>query len=477
MAEIELVVRGGLVIGADGTRRADVAVAGGVVVATGPDLDVPVGATVLDAGGCLVGPGLVDLHTHLRQPGREEAETVESGARAAALGGYTAVLAMPNTDPAIDSAGTAREVLALGRSAVAEVAVAGAITVGRSGERLAPMAELAALGIGIFTDDGAGVQDGALMRRALEYARGLGVTLAQHCEDESLAAGGAMHEGAWSSRLGLPGIPAAAEEAMVARDIALVRLTGALMHFLHLSTAGSLELVRRAKAEGVAVTAEAAPHHFFLTDAEVATYDPVYKVNPPLRPLADVRAVRRALCDGTVDAIATDHAPHAPETKDLPFDQAPPGMLGLETALALAFTALGGSHAGPHAGPHAGTGGGKPRSSMLRDGAGPDGAGEGQWRLSPERIFGLLSRQPAAIARLGPDDRRLGGHSAHGGPVEPGAAANLCIFDPLVRWTVDPRDLASRSRNTPYEGRELVGRVRHTVLRGEPVVVDAVAQR
>ena len=446
-----------MVVGPDGTRRADVAVAGGTVVAADPDIAVPVGATVLDAGGCLVGPGLVDLHTHLRQPGREEAETVESGARAAALGGFTAVLAMPNTDPAIDSAGTAREVLAMGRSAIAEVAVAGAITMGRSGERLAPMAELAALGIGIFTDDGAGVQDGALMRRALEYARGLGVTLAQHCEDESLASGGAMHEGAWSCRLGLPGIPAAAEEAMVARDIALVRLTGAPMHFLHLSTAGSIELVRRAKAEGLPVTAEAAPHHFFLTDAEVATFDPVFKVNPPLRTATDVEAVRLGLRDGTVDAIATDHAPHAPETKDLPFDKAPPGMLGLETAMAIAFTAL-----------HEATAeGGRVSAPGV---AGPS-------RLSGSRIFDLLSRQPAAIARLGPDDRRPGGHSAHGGPIEPGSAANLCVFDPLARWTVHGRNLASRSRNTPYEGIELVGRVRHTVLRGEPVVVDAVAQR
>jgi dihydroorotase len=417
-----------------------VAVEGGRVAAVAASLDGPAGAVVLDAGGCLVGPGLVDLHAHLRQPGGEEAETVETGARAAALGGFTAIVAMPNTQPAIDSAAAAREVLELGRDACAEVAVAGAITLARAGEQLAPMAELAALGVRLFTDDGAGVQDGALMRRALDYARGLGVTLAQHCEDECLAAGGAMHEGAWSSRLGIPGVPAAAEEVMVARDIALVRLTGAPMHFLHLSTAGSVELVRRAKTEGLPVTAEAAPHHFFLTDAEVAGFDPVYKVNPPLRPFPDVAAVRTGLADGTLDAIATDHAPHPPEAKDLPFDLAPPGMLGLETALAVAFTALSPA-------------------------------------LAPERIFALLSWRPAAIAGLGPRDARPGGHSAHGGPVAVGAAANLCVVDPLARITVDPGALASRSRNTPYAGRELTGRVRHTVLRGEPVVVDGEARR
>jgi dihydroorotase len=435
-----LVIRGGSVVGPDGLARLDVAVAGTTVAAVAETIEAPAGATVLDARGCLVGPGLVDLHTHLRQPGREEAETIESGARAAALGGYTAVLAMPNTEPAIDSAGVAREVLELGRGALAEVAVAGAITVGRAGQALAPMGELADLGVTLFTDDGAGVQDGGLMRRALDYAKGLGVTLAQHCEDNCLAKGGTMHEGSWSSRLGLPGMPAAAEEVMVARDIALVRLTGAPVHFLHLSTAGSVELVRLAKREGLPVTAEAAPHHMLLTHAAVAGYDPVFKVNPPLRTDEDVAAVVAGLCDGTIDAVATDHAPHAPETKDAPFDQAPPGMLGLQTALPIAWQVLS-----PH--------------------------------LGPERVFALLSAQPAAIARLGVTDPRLGGHSAQGGPLEPGAMANLCVFDPGATTTVDPERLASRSRNTPYAGRTLQGAVRHTVLRGEPVVIDATAQR
>jgi dihydroorotase len=235
-------------------------------------------------------------------------------------------------------------------------------------------------------------------------------------------------------------MPAAAEEAMVARDIALVRLTGAPVHFLHLSTAGSVDLVRRAKAEGLAVTAEAAPHHMVLTHALVAGYDAVFKVNPPLRTDGDVAAVVAGLCDGTIDAVATDHAPHAPEAKDVPFDQAPPGMLGLQTALPIAWEVLSA-------------------------------------RLGPERVFALMSAQPAAIAKLRATDPRVGGHSAHGGPVEAGAAANLCVFDPAATTRVEPERLASRSRNTPYAGRTFQGAVRHTVLRGEPTVIDAVAQR
>ncbi|HWF16631.1 MAG TPA: dihydroorotase [Acidimicrobiales bacterium] len=439
-SKVTLVIRGGTVVGPEGLTRADVAVGDGIVLGLSDAIDAPSGATVLDAGGCLVGPGLVDLHTHLRQPGREEAETIETGARAAALGGFTAIVAMPNTEPPIDSAGVVREILDLAAGGAAEVAVAGAITLGRAGTALAPLGELAAMGVTLFTDDGAGVQDGALMRRALDYAKGLGVTLAQHCEDSCLAAGGAMHEGAWSSRLGIPGMPAAAEEAMVARDIALVRLTGARLHFLHLSTAGSVDLVRQAKLEGLPVTAEAAPHHMLLTHAEVAGYDPVFKVNPPLRTDEDVAAVVVGLCDGTIDAVATDHAPHAPEAKDVTFDQAPPGMLGLQTALPIAWEVL-------------------------------------SPQLGPERVFALMSTQPAAIAHLTVTDPRIGGQSAHGGPVEVGATANLCVFDPAGTTVVDPGRLASRSRNTPYAGRTFGGAVRHTVLRGEAVVVDAVAQR
>ncbi len=422
----ELLIRGGTVVDGGGSRRADVAIVDGRIVAVGEGLDVR--GEVLEADGCVVAPGLVDLHTHLREPGREEAETVESGARAAALGGYTAVVAMPNTEPAIDDAAAVRQVLGLGASACADVHVAGAITVGRKGEQLAPIAEMAALGVRLFTDDGSGVQDARLMRRAMEYAAPLGVTLAEHCEDAALAGGGHMHEGAWSSRLGIPGIPAAAEEVMAARDLALARLTGARLHLLHLSTGESLALVAKARADGINVTCEVAPHHFTLTDAAVESYDPVFKVNPPLRPADDVAAVRRALAEGIVDAIATDHAPHSQDAKEQPFDQAPPGMLGLETALALALTEL---------------------------------------MLPIERVLALLSWQPAAIAGLG----------EHGGPVAEGRPANLCVIDTSATWTVDPARTASRSRNNPYAGRVVTGRVRHTVLRGEPVVMDGEAQR
>ena len=422
----DLVIKGATVVDQRGARQADVAIEDGRIVGVGADLH---GGEVLDAGGCVVAPGLVDLHAHLRQPGHEEAETVETGSRAAALGGYTAVVAMPNTTPAIDSAAMVHEVVDLGRDALCEVRVAGAITVGREGEKLAPLAEMAALGVRLFTDDGRGVQDARLMRRALEYASDLDVVLAQHCEDEAIAQGGVMHEGEWSSRLGLPGQPAEAEELMVQRDLVLSRLTGARIHFQHLSTAGSVELVRAAKAAGIPATAEATTHHFTLTHSACAGYDPVFKVHPPLRTDADVAAVKAGLADGTIDAIATDHAPHAPHLKEQPFDQAPPGMLGLETALALALTELD---------------------------------------LPVERILALLSWRPAAIGGL--VDR-------HGGPIEPGRPANLCVIDLAHEWVVEPSALASRARNTPYAGRRLRGKVRHTVLGGEVVVRDGEAQR
>jgi dihydroorotase len=427
MPDAPLVIKGGRIVDETGERTGDVAIGDdGRIAAVGEDLS---GTAELDAGGCVVAPGLVDLHTHLRQPGREEAETVESGARAAALGGFTAVLAMPNTTPAIDDAAVVREVLELGRESICDVRVAGAITKGRRGDELAPMAEMAALGVRLFTDDGDGVQDERLMRRALEYASGLGVTLAQHCEVASLAAGGHMHEGEWSSRLGIPGQPAESEELMVARDIALCRLTGSPVHFQHLSTARSVALGAAAKDEGLPVTAEATTQHFTLTDASVQGYDPLFKVNPPLRTVDDVAAIKDGLARTVVDAIATDHAPHTQEMKELPFDEAPPGMLGLETALALALTEL---------------------------------------EVDLAEVLGALSWRPARIAGL---------DASHGGPVEAGAAANLCVIDPAASWVVEAGRLASRSRNTPYEGRKLTGRVRHTVLWGEPVVVDGEARR
>lgn len=427
-----LVIAGGTVIDASGERDADVAVgADGTVSAVGEGLVAEASGSdrILDARGCIVAPGLVDLHTHLRQPGGEQAETVESGSRAAVLGGFCAVVAMPNTEPPIDSAALVREVQELGRASLCQVEVSGAITVGRAGERLAPMGEMAALGVRLFTDDGAGVQDAAVMRRALQYASDLGVRLAQHCEVDSLAAGGHMHEGEWSSRLGIPGICAEAEEIMVMRDVALSRLTGAPVHFQHLSTAGSVAIVEAARRSGVAVTAEVAPHHFTLTDECCASYDARFKVNPPLRPSEDVAAVRAALARGSLDAIATDHAPHTSDAKDRPFEEAPPGMLGLETALALALTEL---------------------------------------ELPPAEVLGLLSWQPAAIAGI---------DGAHGGPVAAGRQANLCVFDPTAVWTPDAGGGASLSRNTPYVGRRLRGRVRHTLVAGEAVVIDGEAQR
>lgn len=420
-----IAIKGGTVVTPDGTITGDVIVREGRIEAIGDDLDAD---RTLDATGCIVGPGLVDVHTHLREPGQEEAETIETGARGAAIGGFTAILAMPNTIPAIDTAAVVRQVLELGRPTICDVHTSGAITVQRAGEQLAPMAEMAALGVRIFTDDGYGVQDNLLMRRAMEYAAGLDVTLAQHCEDDALCGGGHMHEGEWSSRLGIAGQPAEAEELMVMRDIALARLTGARIHFQHLSTAGSVDMVRAAIASGLPVTAEATPHHFTLTHAECRTYDPVFKVNPPLRTEADVAAVREGLRDGTITVIATDHAPHTAETKELPFDEAPPGMLGLETALALALTELD---------------------------------------LDIETVFDLLSHRPARIA----------GIEADHGSIEIGRPANLCIIDPNRIWTVDGAAMASRSVNTPFQGRELRGRVRHTLLFGEPVVIDGEAQR
>jgi len=430
--ERQVLVHGGTLVDESGTRRADILIKGDVIAevrAGQARAGAPAGATVLDATGCTVAPGLVDLHCHLREPGAEEAETVESGARAAALGGYTAVVAMPNTEPAIDSAAVVRHVLQRATGACCDVRPAGAITVGRQGKLLAPMAEMVALGVHIFTDDGSGVQDAALMRRALQYAGGLGAVIADHCEEASLAGNGCINEGELSSLLGLPGRPALSEEVMVLRDLALARDTGARLHLLHLSTATAVAAVRLAKAAGVPVTSEVTPHHLALTEEAVSGYDPVFKVNPPLRAKADVAALREAVEDGTIDAIATDHAPHPPEAKQVAFCDAAPGMVGLETALAVVLSEVG---------------------------------------VPIERALALFSWQPARLAGLS---------GQHGGPLLPGAPANLCVIDPARRWLVDPTKLASRSHNTPFAHKELVGKVRHTVLAGEPVVIAEEAQR
>lgn len=430
MSTADLVLTGGTIIDETGERQGSVAITGGEIVAVGDDLS---GKESLDITGCYITPGLVDLHVHLRQPGKEEAETIETGARAAALGGFTSILAMPNTTPAIDNASVVREVLALGRDSICDVHTSGAITVNRAGEQLAPFAEMVELGVTVFTDDGTGVQDDRLMRRAMEYAAGLNVVLAQHCEVNSLSEGTFMHEGEWSARLGIPGQPAEAEELMVMRDIALARLTGAQVHFQHMSTAGSVRLISEAKAKGLPITAEAAPHHFTLTDACCQDYDATFKVHPPLRTDNDVEAIKAGLASNVIDAIATDHAPHPQEEKERPFDQAPPGMLGLEYALALAFTQLVDS----------GTG------------------------LTDADVLARMSWQPARIARM----------DNHGQPVAPGSVANLAIIDPHARWTIDASGGASKSQNVPYVGREVRGRVVHTILNGELVVKSGEAQR
>ncbi|MBJ31333.1 MAG: dihydroorotase [Acidimicrobiaceae bacterium] len=430
---MSVVLKGGRVIDRTGERMLDVEVGDdGRIAAVGTGLS---GEMELDASGCVVSPGFVDLHAHLREPGQEEAETIETGSRGGSLGGYTALVAMPNTDPTTDCVAVVDQVRNLGRHTTCEVIPSAAMTVGRDGVDMAPMGELVDAGVGIFTDDGTGLQDPRLMRRVMEYSTGLAgrlgrpVVLAQHCEVSALSAGGCMHEGEWSSRLGIPGQPAEAEELMVMRDIALVRLTGPHMHFQHLSTASSVAMVRGAKAAGLPVTAEATTHHFTLTDAACASYDPVFKVHPPLRTETDVAAVKEGLADGTIDAVATDHAPHAPHAKERPFDQAPPGMLGLETAFALTL---------------------------------------GESGLDLPEVLAVLSWRPAAIA--GVADR-------HGADVEPGAPANLCVVDPDETWTVSGAAMASRSLNTPYEGRSLRGRVRHTIRSGEAVVVDGEARR
>jgi dihydroorotase len=427
----EVLLAGGRVIDETGERVADVRIVDGLIAEVGPALAGSGGGLVLDAEGCLVAPGLVDIQVHFREPGREEAETIHSGARAAALGGCTAVVCMPNTEPPLDDAAVVQSVLERGRSAACAVHVAGCITKGRLGEELAPMGELYDLGVRMFTDDGDCVADARVMRGAFEYLAALpGSVLSQHAEDPALVRGGHMHEGAWSARLGIPGRPAEAESAIVARDIGLAKLTGGRYHVLHVSSGQTVELVRAAKALGVRVTAECTPQHLVLTDESCAGFDPVFKMNPPLREQADVDALRAGLVDGTIDAIATDHAPHAPETKAAPFEEAPPGMLGVETALAVVLTTL------------------------VEPGV-----------VSLANALGALSWRPARLSGLDAH--------GHGGPVAAGRPANLCVIDPAARWVVDAARLASRATNSPWHEWKLTGKVRHTLLAGTPTVRDS----
>jgi len=422
---VSVVFRGGSVVTKDGVVVADLMVQHGEISEIGSGLSAD---EVVDISGLTIFPGFVDLHAHLREPGREDAETIETGSRAGALGGYTAVVAMPNTNPAQDNVPTIEFVRLQGqRAGLLEVIPSGCITVGREGKALAPMAELAKAGVRLFTDDGSGVQDPLLMRRAMEYSKELNVVLGQHCEVSSLTQGAVMHECGCSSDLGVPGWPSIAEELMVHRDIELARLTGARVHFLHLSTAGSVQLVRQAKLDGLPVTAEVTPHHLSLTAELLRGFDATFKVNPPLRSMSDIEALKAGLLDGTIDAIATDHAPHARRDKELPLDQAPPGMLGLETALGVTCAALD---------------------------------------LDPLAIAQVMSVAPARIAGIA--DRQ-------GNLPRVGVAANLCVVDLNATWTINPETMASKSTNTPFVGMQLRGKVVHTMFKGNFVVRDGKA--
>ncbi|MDF9812090.1 dihydroorotase [Streptomyces sp. SPB162] len=419
-------IRGAKVLGGD---PQDVLIDGETIAAVGAGLQAG-DATVVEADGLILLPGLVDLHTHLREPGREDSETVLTGTRAAAIGGYTAVHAMANTFPVADTAGVVEQVWRLGReSGYCDVQPVGAVTVGLGGKQLAELGAMAdsAAGVRVFSDDGKCVDDAVIMRRALEYVKAFDGVVAQHAQEPRLTEGAQMNEGIVSGELGLIGWPAVAEESIIARDVLLAAHVDSRVHICHLSTAGSVEIVRWAKSKGWKVTAEVTPHHLLLTDELVRSYNPVYKVNPPLRTEADVMALREALADGTIDCVATDHAPHPHEDKDCEWAAAAMGMVGLETALSVV------------------------QQTMVDTGL-LDWAG----------VADRMSARPAVIGRL----------AGHGRPVAAGEPANLTLVDPAYRGTVNPAGFASRSRNTPYEGRELPGRVIATFLRGRATVVD-----
>ncbi len=401
----------------------------GEIAEIGTDLEAG-GATEVDAQGLVALPGLVDLHTHLREPGREDAETVLTGTQSAARGGFTCVHAMANTSPVADTAGVVEQVWRLGREGgFCDVQPVGAVTVGLKGERLAELGAMAdsAAGVRVFSDDGICVSDAVLMRRALEYVKAFDGVVAQHAQEPRLTEGAQMNEGALSGELGLVGWPAVAEEAIIARDVLLAEHVGSRLHVCHLSTRGSVEIVRWAKSRGIDVTAEATPHHLLLTDDLVRSYDPIYKVNPPLRSADDVAAVREGLADGTIDIVATDHAPHPMEDKECEWAAAAFGMIGLETALSIV------------------------QQTMVETGA-----------LTWAQVADVMSARPARIGRV----------AGHGRPLEVGEPANVVLYDPAATRTVVPGDTASLSRNTPYAGRELPGRVVATFLRGVPTVLS-----
>lgn len=420
-----LLLKGGRVIdpsrGTDET--ADVLIQDGRIAGVGPTLGAPDGAEVREVAGCAVAPGLVDVHVHLREPGNEDVETIASGARAAAAGGFTAVCAMPNTDPVTDNQAAVGFIVRQSlRAGFARVHPIGAISVGQRGEQLAEFGEMVGAGAVAVSDDGKPVASSHLMRTALEYARTFDLPVADHCEEPTLAQGGVMHEGLVASRLGLKGIPAAAEEIMVGRDILLAELTGGHVHLCHMSTRGSVELIRRAKDRGLRVTAEVTPHHLTLTDQACEGYDTHAKMNPPLREAADVAALRAALREGVFDCIASDHAPHAYDAKEAAFDDAPFGIVGLETAFAVLYTEL---------------------------------------------VLGGVLTLPELVARMSTAPARV--FHLPGGTLRPGAPADVAVLDLGARWTVDPGAFYSKSRNTPFAGQTLTGRPRLTVVAGKPV--------
>lgn len=416
-----------------GERPADVLLVDGVIAVVGPSAAAAaegLDAQVLDAAGLVLLPGLVDLHTHLREPGREDAETIGTGSAAAALGGYTAVFAMPNTEPTADTAGVVEQVFRLGRDVgLVDVQPIGAVTVGRKGQRLAELAAMAssAADVTVFSDDGDCVSDPLIMRRALEYVKAFDGVIAQHAQEPRLTEGAQLHEGEVSAALGMAGWPSVAEEAIIARDCLLTDHVGSRLHICHLSTAGAVDLLTAAKRRGTRVTAEVTPHHLLLTDQLAVGYDPVFKVNPPLRTGSDVQALRKALADGTIDIVATDHAPHARQDKECEWDQASPGMLGLQTALSVVVATM-------------------VRTGLL------------DWR----GVARVMSETPAVI----------GGLAGHGRPIAAGEPANLVLVDPAARWTVRGAEFASLSGNTPFEGMELPARVVATFLRGRRTVSD-----
>ena len=408
-----IAIRNGRVLTSDGLRETDLLISDGRVAALNGAFDAD---ETIDASGAWVGPGFVDLHVHFREPGQEWKEDITSGSRAAAAGGYTAVVTMPNTDPVIDAGHRARYITDRGRQVgLCEVVPAGAITMGRLGETLSHLDELWAAGVRIFTDDGSSVEDAGLLRLAMEYVAERGGVIAQHAEDRGLSRGGHMNEGSVSSRLGMRASPAIAEEVVVARDLALARLTGVRYHVQHVSSAGTVALLRQARAEAVNVTAEVTPHHLVFDHERVLSMDPAFKMYPPLRTSSDIDALRMALAEGLIDAVATDHAPHSAFETEVPFEEAPRGVIGLETAAAAVNTAV---------------------------------------NMDARDFFARMSVNPA----------RIGGFSRQGQPVAEGVPANLVVFGPGVMWT--PTAFVSKAQNSPFLGTELRGRVIATIFEG-----------